>query len=213
MLRCKVMGIPVALCVLAACSSGGELRNPFVAEKPFVASPIPADFAVVVDENHDTFYTRQHIQQVITANDTMSRTSYTTFRDYNDSVSSRFTQESPLSASQLQAMWNDVAKYNLLDRSSLWINWASEADLYKRNSFTIQIRANGRTRTYRQTNGFSGAVRPLMLLVEAVRLPMTQNAGTPVVGEPSPAPMGPAATAPAPTGPATSPATAPAGQP
>ena len=96
MLR-KVIGIPVALCLLAACSSTGGLRNPLVAEKPFVATPIPADFAVVVDENHDTFYTREHIQQVITANDMMSRTTYTTFRDYNDTIANRFTQESPLS--------------------------------------------------------------------------------------------------------------------
>ena len=101
-------------------------------------------------------------------------------------------------------MWNDVAKYNLMEGSSLWINWASQADLYKRNSFTIQIRANGRTRTYRQTNGFSGSVRPLMLLVEGVRLPMTQNAGTPVVTTLPSAPPEPATTAPA---------TAPASQP
>ena len=159
---------------------------------------------MVVDENHDTFYTREHIQQVITANDMMSRTTYTTFRDYNDTIANRFTQESPLSTSQLQAMWNDVAKYNLMEGSSLWINWASQADLYKRNSFTIQIRANGRTRTYRQTNGFSGSVRPLMLLVEGVRLPMTQNAGTPVVTTLPSAPPEPATTAPA---------TAPASQP
>jgi len=208
MLRRMVAVLPIALCLVAGCSSTGGLRNPFVAEKPFVATTVPADFAIVVDENHDTYYTRKHIQQVITAADAMSRTTYTTFRDYNDTVSDRHVEETPLSASQLQAMWNDVERYNVLEGSGLWINWASGADLYKRNSFTIQVLANGRTRTYRQTNGFSGAVRPLMLLVEAVRLPITQNAGTPVVGAPEAPTTGPAAASPA-TAPATGPAARP----
>src|SRR3954469_14712808 len=213
MFRRMAFVFPVVLTALAACSSTGGLRNPLVPEKPFVATAVPSDFAIVVDENHDTFYTRQHIQQVITAADSMSRTTYTTFRDYNDTVSGRFTQESPLSLSQVQAMWNDVERYDVLDHSNIWINWASGADLYKRNTFTIQVRANGRTRTYKQTNGFSGAVRPLMLLVEAVRLPITQNAGTPVVG----APVVPAAPAAGPTtapeGAGTMPATGPATRP
>lgn len=193
--------LAVSLVSLAGCT-GGTLQNPFAPKKPFVATAVPGDFAIVVDENHDTYVNRQHIQQVITAADAMSRTTYTTFRDYNNSVSDRFTQEIALTPSQLQDMWNDVSKNNLLEGSSLWINWRSDADIYKRNAYTIQIRANGRTRTYRQTNGFSGSVRPLMLLVEAVRLPITRDATTPVVGS-----------VPAATEPATAPASAPSTRP
>ena len=80
------------------------------AHAPFVATPVPADFAIVVDENHDTFYARQHIQQVITAADAMSRTTYTYYRDLNDTIGNRFSQESPLSTAQLQAMWNEVSR-------------------------------------------------------------------------------------------------------
>jgi hypothetical protein len=207
--------LPVGVLLLAACSSngGGALKNPFAKKPPFVPSPVPADFAVVVDENHDTFYARQHIQQVITAADAMSRTSYTNYRDYNDSVARRFSQETPLSASQLQAMWNEIVKNEVMDGATPWINWRSDADLYKRNTYTIQVRANGRTRSYRQTNGFSGVVRPVMLLVEAVRLPITQNAGTPVVlphGVGGPAePMPPGTASPAASAPAEPPAGAP----
>src|ERR1041384_1870567 len=104
MLRRIAALVPVSLFVVAACSPSGRLENPFVKNPPFVASPVPADFAIVVDENHDSFYTKQHIQQVITAADSMSRTSYATYRDYNDTVARRFSQETPLSASQLQAM-------------------------------------------------------------------------------------------------------------
>jgi hypothetical protein len=130
----------------------------------------------------------------------MSRTTYIYYRDFNDSVSDRFTQETPLTPSQLQAMWNAVAERNLMDGSSLWINWLSDTDLHQRNSFIIQIRADKKTRTYRQTNGFSGPVRPLMLLVSAVRLPISRDANTPVVGAPA-------------TEAAPAPATAPATQP
>lgn len=192
--------------LLSAC---GDFHNPF-AQKPVVPTTVPSDFAIIVDENHDTFTNRQHIQQVITANDSMSRTTYTSYRDFNDSIANRFTQETPLSPSQVQAMWNSVCQENVMDGSSLWINWLSDADLHQRNSFIIQVRANGRTRTYRQTNGFSGRVRPLMLLVRAVRLPITQDAGTPVVGS-APAAAEPVAPMSAPAMPA--PASAPATQP
>ena len=121
-----------------------------------MATAVPADFAVVVDENHDTYMTRQHIQQVITAADGISRTTYMSYRDTDNSIRDRFTQQTDISASQIQAMWNEVSKNNLLERSNVWINWRSDADLYKRNAYTIQIRANGRTRTYHETNGFSG---------------------------------------------------------
>jgi hypothetical protein len=202
MLRRIAIVLPALL--LAACSPSGKMENPFAKKAPFVATAVPADFVIVVDENHDTYYTRQHIQQVITAADSMSRTTYSNFRDYNNQVSRRFSQETPLSAGQLQAMWNAVRREEVMQGSSPWVNWRSDADLYKRNSYTIQIRANGRKAEYRQTNGFSGQVRPLMLLVEAVRLPITQDAGTHVVGpaagelheEPVVAPTQPASGAP-----------------
>jgi len=174
--------LPAILAALSACTSAGDLKNPFVKEPPFVATPVPADLEIIVDENHDTYYARQHIQQVISAADSMSHTTYTTYRDYNNVVSNRFTVDTPLSQVQLQDIWNDISRNQLLRKSRLWINWLADSDLYKRDSYTIQIRANGRAAVYRQTNGFSGAVRPLMLELEALRLPITQNSATPVVG-------------------------------
>jgi len=208
------LAVPFSLCVLmvAGCSRSGELRNPFTKEAPFVATSVPADFAVVVDENHDSFATRQHVQQVITAADAMSRTTYTRFSDYNNSVSDRFTEQTAITPSQMQAMWNSVQEYDLLNGSTLWINWLTDSDLYKRNAYTIQIRANGQTRTYKQTNGFSGPVRYLMFQLQSIRLPISQNANTPVVTPvvPEAAPATePAATTPAASAPATAPATQP----
>jgi hypothetical protein len=213
-LKVALLAVP-ALMTLAACSRTGDFKVPFTREAPFVPTAVPADFEVRVDENHDTYYARQHIAQVVSASDAMSTTTYTTFRDYNNSVSNKFSQETPLSPQQLQAMWNEVARYDLLGRSVIWANWFSGADLYKRDAYTLQIRANGRTRVFRQTNGFSGAHRPLVLQLEAVRLPLSQQGGTPVVpgGTPEPAPeTAPAATQPAelPLIPQTQPSTAPA---
>ncbi|MCL2648845.1 MAG: hypothetical protein FWD61_17915 [Phycisphaerales bacterium] len=164
-----------------ACTDTGKLKNPFAPEPPFVATAVPDDFVVIIDENHDTYYARQHIRQEITAAAARSITQYTTFRDYNDTVSKQFSQETPLSRVQLQNMWNAVARYDLLNRSTLWVNWLSGADLYKRNATTVQIRANGQTRSYRQTNGFPGALRPLMFELNAVRLPISQESTTPVI--------------------------------
>jgi hypothetical protein len=179
MLR-KTLLLP--LLTLAACSSShSDFHNPFEKEKPFVATVVPADFAVVIDENHDTFYARQHIRQVITAADAMSTTTYTTRRDYNNTVSNEFSQETPLSPVQLQNMWNDVSRYNLLVGSRIWINWLSDTDLYRRNTYTVQLRANGSMRSYRFTNGAPGALRPLLLQTAAVRLPITQDSKTPVI--------------------------------
>jgi hypothetical protein len=169
---------------------------------------VPGDFAIVVDENHDTYYARQHIQQVITAADSMSRTTYATYRDYNDTVARKFSQETPLNQQQLQAMWNEVQQKELMLGSTPWINWRSDADMYKRNVYTVQVRANGKTKTFRETNGFPGQTRALMVLIQAVRLPVGQNVGVPVVGgEREAAPIGPvpAMTAPAATGPASAP--------
>src|SRR5207248_1538224 len=74
------------------------------------------------------------------------------------------------------------ARNGLLEHGAYWINWRADADVYKRNTYRIQIRANGMTRQYEATNGYPGAVRSLMLLVTAVRLPISQNPGTTVVG-------------------------------
>ena len=204
MLRRITAVVPVCLMMLAACSPSGRLENPFEKKKPFEATEVPADFAIVVDENHDTYYARQHVQQVITAADTMSRTTYATYRDYNDSVARKFSQETPLNQQQLQAMWNQVQEKELMLGSTLWINWASEADLYKRNVYTVQVRANGKTKTFRETQGFPGQTRPLVLLIQAVRLPIGQDGGVKVVGEekdvvppPTTGPAMPAGTEPA----------------
>jgi hypothetical protein len=174
------------LLLLSACSRTGNLKVPFTKDAPFVPSAVPADFAIQLNENHDTYYARQHIAQVISVGDAMSTTSYTTFRDYNNSVSSKFSQETPLSPEQLQGMWDEVSKHNLLDRSIIWANWFSGADLYKRDVHTLQIRANGRTRVYRATNGFAGAQRDLILKIEAVRLPLSQRGNTRVVPRQAP---------------------------
>ena len=206
------IAVPVCLVMLAACSPSGRLENPFAKKKPFEASAVPADFAIVVDENHDTYYARQHIQQVITAADSMSRTTYSTYRDYNDKVARKFSQETPLNAQQLQAMWNQVQEKELLLGSTVWINQQSDADMYKRNVYTVQVRANGKTKTFRETQGFPQQTRPLVLLIQAVRLPIGQDGGVKVVGEEKdvvpPPTTGPAETAPA--APEAVPASAPA---
>ena len=135
------LSLLVPVLFLAGC---GDFKNPF-AQKPFVPTAVPADFVIVVDENHDTFTNRQHIQQVITANDSMSRTTYTNYRDYNDSIAARYTQETPLTPSQIQAMWNSVCQENVMDGSGMWINWLSDTDLHQCNSFIIQVRATDTT--------------------------------------------------------------------
>ena len=177
MLRRIAVWLP--FCLLFAGCTGGE--NPF-ARKPFEPTPVPGDFAVVVDENHLSFVNRQHIQQVITAADSKSRVTYTSFRDPTGAISDHFEQETPLEPSRLQAMWDEVCKQNLLGNAAMGVNWLSGADLYQENTNIIQIRANGRTSSYRRTNGYPAAARPLMLLVEGVRLPMPQNGAAPPSG-------------------------------
>ncbi len=192
-----------ALLPLAACSSNSDFHSPFEKSTSFVATSVPADFAVIIDENHDTYYARQHLKQTITAADAMSTTVYTTFRDLNNTISNQFSQETPLSPVQLQNMWNDVAGPNLLTGSTLWINWLNDTDLYRRNSYTVQIRAEGKTRSYHFTNGAPGDLRPLLLQTDAVRLPITQNSKTTVIGQPEPAMTQPASTESAASQPAT----------
>ncbi len=179
--RNSALLLSAALLALAGCASETGLHAPFHKDAPFIATPVPSDFAVIIDENHDTFYAREHIGQVITAADAMSTTTYTTLRDYNNTVSNKFSQETPLSPVQLQNMWNAVSRYNLLGGSRIWINWLSDSDLYRRNSYTVQLRANGQTRAYHFTNGAPGALGALLLQTDAVRLPITQNSNTQVV--------------------------------
>ena len=198
MLRKTALLLSVTL--FAACSASKD--------KPFVATPVPSDLEIIVDENHDTYYARQHIHQAVTAADAMSQTTYTTYRDYNNTVSDEYSQETPLSAVQLQNMWNDVQRDNLLSGSHSWMNWLSDSDLYKHNTYTVQIRANGQTRSYRTTQSFPPALRPLILQVNAVRLPITQNSRTPVVGAPE-SPATEPSTEPATTESASQPATQP----
>ena len=64
MLRRIAVLLPLVL--FTACN---DMQNPFAPKKPFVATAVPEDFAIVVDENHLTFVNRQHVQQVITAAD------------------------------------------------------------------------------------------------------------------------------------------------
>jgi len=199
--------------LLAACSASGDLKNPFVKDKPFVATAVPPDFAIIVDEGHFTFTTRQHIQQVITAADSTSSTTYTNFQELNNAVRERYRTPTTLTPSQLQDLWNEVVRENLMEGSTIWINAKSDADWYKKNEYILQIHANGKTRTYRQANGFSGSTRDLMLMVQGIRLPNSINSQTPVVGaepaasQPTSQPTTAPATAPAAT--ATAPATQP----
>ncbi len=176
--------------LLSAC---GDLRNPFVKEEPFLPSPVPADFALIIDENHLTYVNRNHIQQVITAADGKSRTTYTTYRDFGDRITEQFTQETTLTPGQIQAMWNSVASNSLMESEPLWINWLSDTDLHLRNSLVLQIHADGKSRTYQEVNGTPYSLQQLMLLVTQVRLPTTQGSNTPVVAPGTP----PAAPAPA----------------
>jgi hypothetical protein len=174
--------LPVLL--LSACSG---LRNPFAKEQPFLPSAVPPDFALVIDENHLTYVNRNHIQQVITVADAKSRTTYTTYRDFGNTVTEQFTQEISLTPGQLQAMWNAVASNNLMDAAPFWINWLSDTDLHLRNSLVVQIQANGKSRTYQEVNGTPDSLRGLMLLVSQVRLQTTQGSNTPVVTPDAPA--------------------------
>ncbi len=185
MIRRIAVFLPMIL--LSAC---GDLRNPFAKEKPFLPSAVPPDFALVIDENHLTYVNRNHIQQVITAADGKSRTTYTTYRDFYNTVTEQFTQETTLTPGQIQAMWNAVASNKLMESVPLWINWLSDTDLHLRNSLVVQIHADGKSRTYQEVNGTPASLQSLMLLVTQVRLPTTQGSNTPVVvpGTPTSAP-------------------------
>ncbi|MEI8194666.1 MAG: hypothetical protein WCI73_02030 [Phycisphaerae bacterium] len=197
--------------VIAACGSGmfagcGEIRNPMAKPIQFVATPVPADFAIVLDESSDTYYARQDIRQVVTSTDLMSRTTYTTRQDYKDTVASQFTQDHPLNPGQLQTMWNEVTKYKLMENARTWYYWEGFPDSFRRTEQVMQIRANGKVVSYKQLNHWGFKLRDLALQVEGVRFPVTHGDGSP--GTPVVAPTTPPTTPPSttPAAPSTAPA-------
>jgi hypothetical protein len=199
----------LAISAIFAAAGCGEVRDPLTKEKPYVATPVPADFAIQMDESADTYYARQDIQQRITTADLMSRTTYTTHRDYNDTIARQFTQDHPLNQGQLQAMWNEVVKYNLMSGGKAWYYWMTNADNYRRSERVMQIRADGKVVEFKLLNHWGYKLRDLALLVEAVRLPVADGSGTQVVTEPPPATATAPATESATTASAVEPTTAP----
>jgi hypothetical protein len=193
-MRLKSAVLILALTLLAA--GCGEIPNPFAKAPIIVPTAVPADFAIVVDQATELYYARQTTHQVITASDMMSRTTYTYYRDYNNTIARQFTTEYPVNAAQLQAMWNKVQKFDLLAGASTWYYWSTDMDAYRVNERVMEIKANGKSQSYKQLNHFGYKLRDLALDVEAARLPLTQ-AGS----QPATAPAVP--TAPAATGPAT----------
>lgn len=172
--------LPLAL---AACQSQKKAEV-------FTPTPYPEDFAIVIDESKDTYYARQDIRQVVTANDLLSATTYMILRDYDDKVATSFTQETPLTPLQIQNMWNEVEKNQLLEKDyTPWYSWRTRFDDFKRSERRIQIRAKGKVVEFKALNYFPNRARELALQIQAVRLPLTQNAAL------SATPAAPAATA------------------
>ncbi len=183
---------------LAGC--GAVTSNPFAARKPLVVTPYPADLSIVIDRNTDTYFSRQHVHQVISARDMMSRTTYTTFADYKNHIASQDHVDTPLTHDQLQAMWNEITRQGLLNNAFTWHYWNSPVDNYQRNAMTLQIRANGKTQVYHQYDHWDNNKLSLVLLCESVDLPIGQNvkpempapatmpAGKPISGMKKPAP-------------------------
>lgn len=181
-----IASLAASMAVLGGCSHG-KLGNPF-ASKPFVPTAVPRDFAVVIDQNRATYFARQQIHQVVTASDMLSRTTYTTFSDYRNTVASHYTTVSPVTRSQLQNMWNEVRRHHLLRGAFTWYYWKSSSNRYHQDRMSMQIRANGRERVYHQLNHWDSNKAGLALDCQAVRFPVTQNA---------PAQYAPATTVPA----------------
>lgn len=214
--------VVLMLGVLAAALAGcGEVRPPFQKERVFEPTAYPQDFAVVIDESKDTYYARQDVRQVVTAEDLMSRTTYTTRRDFNDTVANSYTNAYAVTPEQLQAMWNEVQREGLMEGGKAWYFWKSHSDNYRRNERVLQIRANGKTVEFTTLNHWGYKLRPLATRVEAARFPSAAG-GDPVPAK-APVVVEPAGTMPATTGPSldelpsivpveTQPGTAPATQ-
>lgn len=158
---------------LAGC--GAVTSNPFAKRVPLVVTPYPADLSIVIDRNTDTYFSRQHVHQVISARDMMSRTTYTTFADYKNHIASVDHVDTPLTRDQLQAMWNEITRHKLLNNAFTWHYWNSPVDNYQRNAMTLQIRANGKTQVYHQYDHWDNNKLGLVLLCESVDLPIGQN--------------------------------------
>ncbi len=163
-----------ALTMLAGCSHG-NLSNPF-ASKPFVPTRYPRDFAVVIDQDRATYFARQEIHQTVSAADMLSRTTYTTFSDYKNTVASHYTTVTPVTRNQLQNMWNEVRRHHLLRGAFTWYYWKSSSNRFHQDRMTMQIRANGRERVYHQLNHWDSNKAGLALDCQAVRFAVTQNA-------------------------------------
>lgn len=158
---------------LAGC--GGVMNNPFASKTVFMVTPYPHDLMIVVDRNTDTYFSRQHVHQVISASDMMSRTTYTTFADYHNHIASVDHVDTPLTHDQLQAMWNAITRHHLLNNAFTWHYWNSPVDNYQRNAMTLQIRAGGKTQVYHQYDHWDNNKLELVLLCESVDLPIGQN--------------------------------------
>jgi hypothetical protein len=209
--------------VLASLAGVGLIGCSQTSQKEvFAPTPPPADFAIVLDATNDTYYARQDVRQVITVSDLMSRTTYTTRRDYKNTTSTQFTTEHPLSREQVQAMWDQVAYHKLLNNGHAWYYWETNIDSYRRTEQVLQIRANGKVVSYKQLNHWDAKLRDLALEIDAARFQITEPKlpTAPVVtaapaapavpantepGAPAAAPETQAATAPATTAPATQP--------
>ncbi|MGC9259229.1 MAG: hypothetical protein ACP5I8_03990 [Phycisphaerae bacterium] len=164
-----------AIGALSLAGCGGIMNNPFATKRPLVVSPYPADLTIVIDRNTDTYFSRQHVHQVISAKDMMSLTTYTNFADYHNHIASVDHVDTPLTRDQLQAMWNEITKHRLLYHAFTWHYWNSPVDNYQRNAMTLQIRANGLTQVYHQFNHWDNNKLGLVLLCESVDLPIGQN--------------------------------------
>ncbi len=188
-------------CGLPTGCSKGRWNNLFAAK--FVSTPVPRDFAIVIDRNTSTYFARVHVHQLIQAADRTSRTTYTTWSDYHHGIASRYSTTTKLTQAQLQAMWNEVCRHRLMRNAFTWVYWYSPIDRYQRNSMTLQIRANGQERVYHQINHWDNNKLPLIQLCESVNLPIgrqvhpqapppptTQSVATQPAAPPATAPVG-----------------------
>ncbi len=170
-----IRGLVLMAAIGAVSGCGGVTTNPFASSKPMAATPYPHDFAIVIDTNSDTYFCRTHSHQVIRASILQSATTYTNYSDYNNTVSSRYRQVTPLTQNQIQAMWNAVCKAHLLHGAFTWTYWHSRIDRYQRDSMMLQIRAGGLEKSYYQLNHWDNNKLPLVLLCESVDLPVGQD--------------------------------------
>jgi len=141
----------------------------------YAPTAVPSDFAVEIDQNNYTYFQRQHVRQVITASDMMSRTTYTNLSDYNGSAASQYTVNTPLNENQIQAMWNAVYENDLLQGAGEWTYWQTPVDLYQERVQVLQVRANGMQQVYVQINHWDNDKLPLVFLCQAVGVPIGQN--------------------------------------